>query len=61
MSRLLAITLVFALAACGLKGPLTLPPGPAPDPLLGKAKNAPSAQPTNNGSDVSTPPKTNSQ
>lgn len=35
----LSITLsaLFLLAACGTRGPLELPPGPPPKPLLGPA------------------------
>ena len=39
--------LILSLAACGMKGPLVLPPGPAPAPLLGAPKPA--------AKDVSTP------
>ena len=47
MSRLAASILILSLAACGMKGPLVLPPGPAPEPLLGTPKPTPK--------DVSTP------
>ncbi len=30
----LSALLVLSLSACGMKGPLTLPPPPAPDPAL---------------------------
>ncbi|MER1966711.1 lipoprotein [Castellaniella sp. GW247-6E4] len=30
----LTVLLAFFLSACGMKGPLTLPPPPAPDPGL---------------------------
>ena len=60
MTRIAAISLTFILAACGMKGPLELPPGPAPEPLLGTAKPAkPAAK--SNPSDVSTDTKTNTQ
>ncbi|UCV03929.1 LPS translocon maturation chaperone LptM [Dechloromonas denitrificans] len=60
MSRIAAVLLTFSLAACGMKGPLELPPGPAPEPLLGTpkpAKPATKASPA----DVSTTTKTNTQ
>lgn len=37
MSRIVAILLAASLSACGMKGPLELPPGPPPEPLLGGA------------------------
>lgn len=40
MSKIAAALLLLSLAACGLKGPLVLPPGPAPEPLLGIPKPA---------------------
>jgi predicted small lipoprotein YifL len=40
MSKILAIFLALALTACGYKGPLEMPPGPAPEPLLGNPKPA---------------------
>jgi len=61
MLRLAAFLLALAagsqLTACGLKGPLTLPPGPAPEPQFGKAK--PPVQPAAlpQPADVSTPRK----
>jgi len=36
---LLAVT-ALSLAGCGMKGPLELPPAPAPTPLLGKPRTA---------------------
>ena len=48
---LLAVT-ALSLAGCGMKGPLELPPAPAPTPLLGKPATAP-AKP--GAPDVSTP------
>jgi predicted small lipoprotein YifL len=35
MPRLLAILLATTVSACGMRGPLVLPPGPAPEPVLG--------------------------
>ena len=56
MTRIIAVLLTLGLAACGMKGPLVLPPGPAPEPLLGNPKpNAPAKkQPAQTGADVST-------
>ncbi|HWV17518.1 MAG TPA: lipoprotein [Rhodocyclaceae bacterium] len=34
----LLLTLLFALAACGTRGPLELPPGPRPKPVFGERK-----------------------
>ncbi|WP_371413220.1 lipoprotein [Dechloromonas sp. HYN0024] len=39
MSRIAALLIILSLAACGMKGRLERPPGPAPEPLLGTAKN----------------------
>ncbi|MCL2636020.1 MAG: lipoprotein [Betaproteobacteria bacterium] len=47
MSRIAALLIVLSLAACGTKGPLERPTGPAPQPLLGGGKPA--------AADVSTP------
>lgn len=41
---LLAIGVAISLSACGMKGGLTMPPGPAPEPILGHAKVPPPAQ-----------------
>ncbi|MDR0775792.1 MAG: lipoprotein [Azonexus sp.] len=49
MSRIAALLIVLSLAACGTKGPLELPPGPAPKPILGSGQPATVV-------DVSTPP-----
>jgi len=61
MSRFAAILLTLltctSLAACGLKGPLVLPPGPVPEPLLGTSKPASKSAAT----DVSTPQKAQAQ
>ena len=61
MSRILAALQTLCLAACGMRGPLVMPPGPAPEPLFGNPKPAPAKVPetkdaptTNN---VSTDPK----
>jgi predicted small lipoprotein YifL len=60
MSRIAAVLLTFSLAACGMKGPLELPPGPAPEPLLGTPKaSKPATQAS--PSDVSTATKPNTQ
>lgn len=48
---LLAVT-ALSLAGCGMKGPLELPPAPAPTPLLGKPATAASKA---GAPDVSTP------
>lgn len=44
MSRIVAALLVilayFGLTACGMKGPLEFPPGPAPAPILGHPQKA---------------------
>ena len=59
MSRLAAVIIIFGLAACGMTGPLQLPPGPAPEPLFGNPKPAkPAAKP--DAADVSTDAKTKS-
>ncbi|WP_371323660.1 hypothetical protein VX159_14865 [Dechloromonas sp. ZY10] len=54
---LLALTAGSQLTACGLKGPLVLPPGPAPEPLFGNAKAPvqPATKPL--PADLSTPRK----
>lgn len=51
MSRIAAVAIVLCLAACGMKGTgLELPPGPAPEPLLGNPKKAPTPPATPDGS-----------
>lgn len=53
MSRIATAIIILGLSACGMKGPLELPPGPTPEPLLGNPKTAkptPKASPA----DVST-------
>jgi predicted small lipoprotein YifL len=57
---LAAVTALF-IAACGTKGPLTPPPGPAPEPLLGNPKPAQAIPPQNTVSDLSTDPKARPQ
>ncbi|MBV2191887.1 MAG: lipoprotein [Azonexus sp.] len=56
MSRIAALLIILGLAACGMRGPLERPTGPAPEPLFGNPKPAPStkAQPAKTGPDVST-------
>lgn len=44
MFKYLAVLLLAGLSACGMKGSLEMPPGPAPEPLLGYPKPA---KPTN--------------
>jgi len=58
MTRIAAVLLTIGLAACGMKGPLVLPPGPAPEPLLGTPKAAKPAAKIG-ADDVSTDTKTN--
>ena len=48
MSRIAAVLIILGLTGCGMKGPLVMPTGPAPEPLLGNPKPAPAK-------DVSTP------
>lgn len=36
----LLVGCVFLVSGCGMRGPLVLPPGPAPEPLLGKSNGA---------------------
>ena len=60
MTRFAAVLLTLSLAACGMKGPLELPPGPAPAPLLGTAKAAKPAVKAG-AADVSTDTKTNTR
>lgn len=57
MTKILAILLAFSLSACGYRGPLLLPPGPAPEPLLGTPKPAKPAVTKPIESDVSTAQK----
>ena len=65
MSRIVAVIVTLCFAGCGLKGPLVLPPGPAPEPLFGSPKpvprptaDAPAGTATTSGADVSTDKKT---
>lgn len=45
MFKILAVLFVAGLAACGMKGPLQLPPGSPPAPLLGNVTpSAPSTE-----------------
>jgi predicted small lipoprotein YifL len=39
MSRIAVLMIILGLAACGMKGPLERPSGPAPEPLLGSGKS----------------------
>ena len=65
MSQILAVFLTLSLAACGMRGPLVMPPGPPPEPLFGNPKPAPVATPEAKAvpaaSDVSTDQKTSTQ
>jgi hypothetical protein len=57
MSRIAALLIILGLAACGMRGPLERPTGPAPEPLFGNPKPAPPASPAaKTGPDVSTTP-----
>ncbi|MBF1163687.1 MAG: lipoprotein [Dechloromonas agitata] len=60
MSRIAALLITLGLAACGMKGPLERPSGPAPEPLFGNPKPAPSTKvrPVKTGQDVSTDTQT---
>jgi len=58
MTRIAAVLLTIGLAACGMKGPLELPPGPAPEPLFGTPKATKPAAKTD-AADVSTDTKAN--
>lgn len=40
MSRLLPALLLLCLTACGYRGSLMMPPGPAPEPVFGTLKPA---------------------
>ena len=65
MSQILAVFLTLSLAACGMRGPLVMPPGPPPEPLFGNPKPAPVATPEAKAvpaaSDVSTDQKPSTQ
>ena len=65
MSQILAVFLTLSLAACGMRGPLVMPPGPPPEPLFGNPKPAPAATPAAKATpvtdDVSTDQKTSPQ
>jgi predicted small lipoprotein YifL len=41
MSRIAALLIILSLTACGMKGQLERPSGPAPEPLLGSGKTTP--------------------
>jgi predicted small lipoprotein YifL len=45
MRLLTFLFLIFALSACGTRGALQLPPGPAPEPLFGKRPAASTGTP----------------
>jgi predicted small lipoprotein YifL len=51
MRLLTSLSLLFVLTACGTRGPLELPPGPPPKPLLGgtpaQTKQVPQTPPDN--------------
>lgn len=53
MSRIAALLIILGLAACGMKGQLERPSGPAPEPLLGSGKTP--------AKDVSTTTRPNAQ
>jgi predicted small lipoprotein YifL len=53
---LLASLCAIALNACASRGPLTLPPGPAPEPLFGNPKPVKPAPKNPSPADVSTAP-----
>lgn len=57
----MAAALLLAVTACGTRGPLTLPPGPAPEPLLGNPKPAKAAPQNIPASDLSTAQKAPAQ
>ncbi len=40
MSRIAALLIILGLAACGMRGQLERPSGPAPEPLLGSKTTA---------------------
>ncbi|MBK8890051.1 MAG: lipoprotein [Dechloromonas sp.] len=61
MSRIVALLLTVCVAGCGQRGPLVLPPGPPPAPLLDRlvAPSPPATpiQPAGNEADGSTDKK----
>lgn len=61
MLRIAAVFVILSLAACGVRGPLELPQGPAPEPLLGNSKATGKQAPAPAAQDVSTPSPTNDQ
>ncbi len=61
MSRIVAALLTLCLAACGMRGPLEMPPGPPPEPLFGNPKPAPATKAAPAAEDVSTDQKTSTQ
>ena len=61
MFRLAAVFVLLSLAACGVRGPLELPQGPAPEPLLGNPKAPSKPSPAPAAQDVSTPTRTKDQ
>ncbi len=64
MLRTAAVLLTLCLAACGMRGPLVLPPGPPPEPLFDSLRSPPAPAPapsTSGAGDVSTDPKTRTQ
>jgi len=49
----LVATLTISISACGMRGSLVMPPGPAPEPVLGNRKSAPPPEPATTRSPVS--------
>ena len=57
MRHSILLAALLALGACGTRGPLTLPPGPAPTPVFGNPAPAkPAAKPVPTPESTSTAP-----